>query len=80
MDELNLEIEAAFVEENKDGENRSGFAIKIGGKEMTRVAFVRRFGANPDVSMQEQMSVEIEKARVAVEKVRELFNSAGVLQ
>jgi hypothetical protein len=80
LTELSLDIEAAFVEENQNGENRSGFAIKIGGKEMTRVAFVRRFGANPDVAMQEQMAIEIEKARKAVGLVQELFNDAGVLQ
>ena len=72
-------ITARWVEDHREGENVSGYAILVDGKEMTRVAWVRRFGADPDVTFQEKLDHEIEKARHSLQRHKELLDSYNEL-
>lgn len=77
-----MRVTAQVVGDNGDTseQNRSGVAVLVDGKEITRVAFVRRFGANPEVDFKAQLDVEVDKAKTAVDKINELFAEAGSMQ
>lgn len=76
----------AKEDDESQGINQGGFVIfaqlgdGYGRREVSRVAFIRRNSANPDVSFAEQLGIEMTKAKEAVAAANELFANAGTLQ
>lgn len=80
---MNVRVTAKVIGDNGDtneDENRSGFQIFVDGHEITRVAFVRRFSSNPEVSFEDALDAEIKKAQHAKAQYEALFEGAGELQ
>lgn len=77
-------IVAEPVGGNENDENTGGIALflqnDMSRKEISRVAFVRRFGANPTVKFEDALQAEADKAKKSVELLNELAAKAGELQ
>jgi len=69
---------------NDDQLNTGGMVILVSDgvhrTEVSRVAFIRRNGKNPDVDYETQLDHEVGKARKSVEILNEQFTESGVLQ
>jgi hypothetical protein len=77
---------AEQTDEIPQGTNEGGMIVYLaddGGhskREVSRVAWVRRNGANPDVAFHEQLRAEVDKAKQAIDLINELTAGAGQLQ
>lgn len=81
MDDLQITARVIEVPNPKNADEKvGGYAILVDGKKMAQVAFVRRFGANTYTTFENQVDMEVRKARKAVDSIKELFATAEVLQ
>lgn len=69
---------------NGGGKNEGGLVIYLvggnGREEVGRVAFERQNSLHPDVEFDDQVDLEVAKAKKAIEVIEELTEQAGELQ
>jgi hypothetical protein len=71
---------------SEEGRNEGGIVIELalsGGsarEEVSRVAYTRENSTHPEVSFEDMLDIEMDKAKKAVEVLTELTADAGVLQ
>lgn len=73
---------------SEEGRNEGGIVIELAPvsgsghprEEVSRVAWERANSTHPEVAFEDMLSIEMEKAKHAVEMLNELTADAGVLQ